>query len=109
MQLAERIVAGGTNENLTLTVLYDERCPLCRRLRAWLGSQPTINALRFVAADAPEAHTRVPALDHERTTRVLTVIMSDGAVYEGERAWLARPWGLPPRRPASRPFGSGAR
>ena len=32
-ELAEQIVFGGANAELTVTVLYDDRCPLCRRLR----------------------------------------------------------------------------
>jgi predicted DCC family thiol-disulfide oxidoreductase YuxK len=78
-----------------LVVLYDERCPLCRRLRAWLSGQATLAPIMYIAADSPEAHGRFPALDHARTTTVLTVVRADGAVYEGERAWLVAAWLLP--------------
>ena len=107
--MAEAIVAGGQREQLSLTVLYDERCPLCRRLRQWLGEQPTLRPISFVAASSPEARARFPQLDHERTTRMLTVVASDGAVYESERAWLMCGWVLPSWRPTAEHLGTGVR
>jgi predicted DCC family thiol-disulfide oxidoreductase YuxK len=83
------------SQRAPLVVLYDERCPLCRRLRSWLTSQPTLAPIEYVAADSTEAHHRFPTLDHPRTTTVLTVIRADGAVYEGERAWLVAAWLIP--------------
>jgi predicted DCC family thiol-disulfide oxidoreductase YuxK len=108
-EMAGAIAEGGGRRATSLTALYDERCPLCRRLRAWLGQQPTLLPIEFVAADSPTAHARYPYLDHERTTRVLTVVCSNGAVYEGERAWLACGWILPAWRPLTEHFGSGFR
>ena len=108
-EMALAIVKGGERGRPSLTVLYDERCPLCRRLRSWLGAQSTIANLEFVAADSHGAHARFPELDHARTTRVLTVITADGAVYEGERAWLVCGWALPAWQPITDHFGSGLR
>lgn len=107
--MADAIVAGGTREQLTVTVLYDERCPLCRRLRAWLARRPTLHPITFVAAGSPEARRRFPRLDHPRTTRVLTVVTSDGAVYEGERAWLVCGWALPAWQPVTEGLGGPLR
>jgi hypothetical protein len=107
--MADAIVAGGTRERLTLTVLYDERCPLCRRLKAWLDRQPTLHPVTFVVATSSEARRRFPSLDHARTTRVLTVVPSDGAVYEGERAWLVCGWALPAWQPVTEGLGGGVR
>ncbi|MBV9951399.1 MAG: DUF393 domain-containing protein [Acidimicrobiia bacterium] len=108
-QMAGAIVEGGARRTTSLTALYDERCPLCRRLKAWLGGQATLLPIEFVAADSPAAHARYPYLDHERTTRVLTVVSSNGAVYEGERAWLACGWILPAWQPLTEHFGRGFR
>jgi predicted DCC family thiol-disulfide oxidoreductase YuxK len=108
-EMAMAIVEGGERRATSLTALYDERCPLCRRLTAWLGQQATLVPIEFVAADSPAAHARYPHLDHERTTRVLTVVGSDGAVYEGERAWLACGWTLPAWQPLTEHLGSGLR
>jgi predicted DCC family thiol-disulfide oxidoreductase YuxK len=89
-----------------LTVLYDRRCPLCRRLKVWLGSQRTLVPIEFLASASREARSRYPQLDHERTTRTLTVVATDGAVYEGERAWLACAWTLPRWQPVAEHLGN---
>jgi len=109
LAMAEAIVAGGQRDGLTLTVLYDERCPLCRRLKRWLADQPTLSSITFLAADSPTARERFPELDHPRTTQTLTVVASDGAVYEGERAWLMCAWVLPGWQPVAEHFGTGFR
>jgi predicted DCC family thiol-disulfide oxidoreductase YuxK len=109
MQMAEAVVTGGARATLDVTVLYDERCPLCRRLKVWLAGQRTLRPITFVAADSPEAHTRFPELDHVRSTTVLTVVTSDGAVYEGERAWLVCGWTLPSWQPFAENVGTGVR
>jgi predicted DCC family thiol-disulfide oxidoreductase YuxK len=109
LAMAEAIVAGGQRRSVALTVLYDERCPLCRRLKRWLGDQPTLTSIGFVAAGSPEARARFPDLDHRRTTHTLTVVASDGAVYEGERAWLVCGWALPSWQPVAEHLGTGVR
>jgi predicted DCC family thiol-disulfide oxidoreductase YuxK len=93
--MAHAIVDGGQRGPMAVTVLYDERCPLCRRLKSWLGGQRTLVRVEFLAADSAAAHRRYPDLDHVRTTTVLTAIAADGAVYEGERAWMVCAWTLP--------------
>lgn len=107
--MAAAIVQGGERAPLSLTVLYDERCPLCRRLKAWLGDQITTAPIVFMSAGSDEARTRFPALDHERTMRILTVVTSDGAVFEAERAWLVCGWSLPTWQPIAENFGAGVR
>jgi predicted DCC family thiol-disulfide oxidoreductase YuxK len=92
-----------------LTVLFDQRCPLCRRLRAWLASQSTLVPFEFLAAGSPQARGRFPDLDHERTTTVLTVIAANGAVYEAERAWLVCAWALPRWQPLAEHLGTRPR
>lgn len=109
VELAQALVAGSARRDLSLTVLYDEGCPLCRRLRAWLGTQATLLPVDFVAAGSAGARARFPGLDHERTTRVLTVVTADGAVYEEERAWLLCAWSLPRWRPVAEGLGGGWR
>ena len=107
--MADAVMAGARREDLVLTVLYDERCPLCRRLRRWLARQPTLFPVEFLGADTPEARRRFPQLDHGRTTRILTAVASDGAVYEGERAWLVCGWALPGWQPLTEALGGGVR
>jgi len=100
-ELASAIVYGGCRGRAPLTALYDERCALCGRLKAWLAGQATLVPIEFLAAGSPAARARYPSLDHERTTRVLTVVATDGAVYEGERAWLVCAWALPAWQPVA--------
>jgi predicted DCC family thiol-disulfide oxidoreductase YuxK len=107
--MADAVMTGARREHLVLTVLYDERCPLCRRLKRWLSRQPALFPIEFLGADTTEAHRRFPDLDHGRTTRVLTVVTSDGAVYEGERAWLVCAWALPGWQPLAEGLGGGMR
>jgi predicted DCC family thiol-disulfide oxidoreductase YuxK len=98
----------GRDRRPPVTVLYDERCELCRQLEGWLSAQPTLVPVVFVAAASAEARRRFPALDHERTVTVLTVIDDAGAVYEGERAWLICAWALPRWRPMAERAGHRA-
>ncbi len=73
-----------------LTVFYDEECELCRRCRAWLEVQPTWVPMRFVEADAEQAHRllgQVPWLGTE-----LVVIADDGATWIGPAAFLTCLW-----------------
>ena len=78
----------------SLTVLYDPRCGLCRRVQAWLEDQPKLVQLILVPVKSQEARNRFPHLDHEPTLNDLTVISDQGAVYFGPKAWLMVLWAL---------------
>jgi predicted DCC family thiol-disulfide oxidoreductase YuxK len=77
-----------------LTVLYDIRCALCRRARAWLDDQAKYVPLEYVAAGSQEARQRFPGLDHENTLVDLTVVGMNGEVYHGAKAWIMCLWAL---------------
>lgn len=109
LEMAAAVLAGKQRDGIGLTVLYDDRCPLCRRLKAWLGQQATCVPIELVAAASEEARRRYPRLDHERTVTVLTVIDGAGGVYEGERAWLVCAWALPRWRAAAERFDGRVR
>ncbi len=79
---------------LALTVLYDPDCGLCRRAHAWLAEQSKLVELIFVPCASDEARRRFPQLDHDLTTKDLTVVANDGAVYFGSKAWLMVLWAL---------------
>lgn len=89
-----------------LTVLYDQRCSLCRRLKMWLEYQQTLVPIEFLASGSHAARCKYPSLDHERTMTILTVVATNGAVYEAERAWLACAWTLPRWQPVAEHLGS---
>lgn len=77
-----------------LTVLYDGRCALCRRARAWLDEQSKYVPLDYVAAGSPQARGRFPGLDHDNTLVDLTVVGMNGEVYYGAKAWIMCLWAL---------------
>jgi predicted DCC family thiol-disulfide oxidoreductase YuxK len=80
---------------LSLTVLYDPECGLCRRAHAWLAEQSKIVELNFVPCASEEARKRYPQLNHDLTKKDLTVVGDDnGAVYFGPKAWLMVLWAL---------------
>jgi predicted DCC family thiol-disulfide oxidoreductase YuxK len=84
---------------MTLTVLYDGNCSLCTAIRGWLARQPQLVPMDFVAASSAEARLRFPQLDHERTLDEITVVGDDGAIYEGDRAWVMSLWATVTYRP----------
>jgi predicted DCC family thiol-disulfide oxidoreductase YuxK len=86
---------------MTLTVLYDESCGICRTARRFLDSRAQLVPLEFVAAGSDEARRRYPTLDHAQTLKEITVIGDDGAIYVDDSAWLRWP-NFPPSRPRLR-------
>ena len=79
---------------LTLTVLYDPECGLCRRAHDWLAEQPKLVEMRFVPCASDEARKLYPQLNHELTKSDLTVVDDRGAVYFASKAWLMVLWSL---------------
>jgi len=82
-----------------LTVVYDETCPLCRRCRHWLETQPTHVRLEFVAAGSDEARRRyggLPWLGSE-----LVIASAAGEVWVGPSAFLMALWATQQYRPWS--------
>jgi predicted DCC family thiol-disulfide oxidoreductase YuxK len=77
-----------------LTILYDPGCGLCRRAHGWLAEQPKLIELTFVPIRSGEARHRFPQLNHELTSKDLTAISDEGAVYIGAKAWLMVLWAL---------------
>jgi predicted DCC family thiol-disulfide oxidoreductase YuxK len=78
----------------SLTVLYDPDCGLCRRVHAWLAEQRQLVELKLIPIKSDEARHRFPHLDHEVTSKDLTVIGDHGDVYFGPKAWLMVLWAL---------------
>ncbi|MEU5696315.1 DCC1-like thiol-disulfide oxidoreductase family protein [Actinosynnema sp. NPDC020468] len=86
---------------MSLTVLYDAGCPVCRGAAGWLARQVQLVRLDLVPAGSAAARERFPALDHDRTRREITVVGADGAVYRGDTAWAVVLWALESWRPMS--------
>jgi predicted DCC family thiol-disulfide oxidoreductase YuxK len=81
-----------------VTVLYDERCNLCRAARGWLERQDQLVALEFLAAGSPQAQVRYPFLDPRMTLEDLTVVGDGGEVWVGAKAWVVCLWALEGKR-----------
>ena len=77
-----------------LYVFYDATCGLCTRLRNWCERQPVFVELRFVAAGSPEAQRLLPPEIAASSREDLTVLSSEGGLYQGEAAWLMCLWAL---------------
>lgn len=73
-----------------LTVLYDENCPLCRRARNWLASEPTHVPLELLAAGSSAALDRFGSLG--LSGRELVVVADDGRAWVGPAAFLVAMW-----------------
>ena len=75
-----------------LTVLYDPRCALCQRCRAWMQHRPATWRSAFVACSGAEARARygdIPWLGDE-----LVVVGDGGEVWVGPAAFLTCLWAL---------------
>src|SRR6185295_15701954 len=82
-----------------LTVLFDPRCALCRRCRAWMQGQASYVPLSFVACSGAQARARygdIPWLGDE-----LIVVGDGGEVWVGPAAFLTCLWALVDWRPWS--------
>jgi predicted DCC family thiol-disulfide oxidoreductase YuxK len=98
-----------TGEAVTrVTVLYDERCNLCRTARTWLERQAQLVPLEFLAAGSPQARQRYPFLDPEMTLEDLTVVGDGGQVWVGAKAWVVCLWALQGKRGLAQRLSSPA-
>ena len=79
---------------LSLTLLYDPECGLCRRVQGWLADQPKLVELRMIPIKTEAARRRYPQLNHDLTAKDLTAISDRGDVYLGPKAWLMVLWTL---------------
>jgi predicted DCC family thiol-disulfide oxidoreductase YuxK len=92
-----------------LVLLYDESCPLCRRLKAILATRRPLVPVHLVPVGSAQAQQLFPTLDLDRARNVLTVIDDAGALYESDAAWLVCLWAIPGLRPAANHFARGWR
>ena len=99
-----------------LYVLYDGRCPLCRRCRGWLGQQAAFVPLIFIPLQSPEVAVRFPGIEQFHPEERLVVISDAGDVWRGDGAWIMclwalreyREWSLRLANPLLRPFARQA-
>jgi predicted DCC family thiol-disulfide oxidoreductase YuxK len=73
-----------------LTILYDERCAVCRRARDWLLTQPCFVEVELLPAGSVEASERygsLPWLGQE-----LIAVDDQGRAWVGPAAFIAAMW-----------------
>ena len=74
-----------------LYVLYDQECSLCLSCGRWLMWQGAFIQLRFIPLQSPEIAQRFPGLqdwDGLDLRKKLVVVSDEGAVYQGQYAWI---------------------
>lgn len=91
-----------------VTVLYDDRCNVCRTARSWLERQAQVVPLEFLAAASPKAARRYPLLDPTTTLEDLTVVSDGGEVWTGAKAWVVCLWTLQGRQGLARRLSAPA-
>ena len=98
-----------------LFVLYDQECELCQRCRHWLTRQDAFVPLCFIPFQSPEVSRLFPGLkewDQIDLSEKLVVVSDEGAVYQGQYAWIMclyalqnyREWAQRLSHPALLPF-----
>ncbi len=98
-----------------LYILFDQDCGVCQSCRQWLLRQPAFVELQFTPLQSPEVAERFPGLKEwpELDLREkLVVISEEGAVYQGQYAWIMclyalrdyREWAQRLAHPALLPF-----
>ena len=73
-----------------LTILYDERCAVCRRCRDWLVTQPCLVEVQLLPAGSQEAKEKygsLPWLGAE-----LIAVNDNGDAWIGPAGFLAALW-----------------
>lgn len=74
-----------------LYVLYDQDCSLCLSCSRWLMRQKAFIELRFIPLQSPEIDRHFVGLrewEQLDLSEKLVVISDEGAVYQGQYAWI---------------------
>lgn len=77
-------------ETSRLTVLFDERCALCRRARDWLLTQPCFVEVELLPAGSAIARDRYASMPW--LGRELVVVDQSGRAWVGPAAFLTCLW-----------------
>lgn len=85
-----------------LTLVFDPRCPPCRRWARWVASQPAYVRLTLLSARDPDLRARYPSLAADDDAHApFTALGEHGEVWRGERALRVSLWALHEHRQAS--------
>jgi predicted DCC family thiol-disulfide oxidoreductase YuxK len=95
-----------------LYVLYDQECGLCQKCCGWLARQPAYLELQFIPLQTPGITQGFPGVENLDLRERLVVVSDEGAIYEGQHAWIMclfaledyREWAQRLAHPALLPF-----
>jgi predicted DCC family thiol-disulfide oxidoreductase YuxK len=98
-----------------LYVLFDQECTFCVSCGQWLARQEAFIELRFIPLQSAEVSRRFPGLkewDQLDLREKLVAVSDEGAVYQGQYAWIMclfalceyREWAQRLAQPALLPF-----
>ncbi len=66
-----------------LRLLYDAKCPFCRREALWLKARDSRNRIMLVDISSPQFDAAAYGLDASEVKKVLHAIVPDGTVVSG--------------------------
>ncbi len=78
----------------TLTILYDSKCGICRRIRVWLAQQDAYVPLVFVPLQDEFVEARFPGIGALKPDEQLIAISDTGEVWRGVNGWIMTLWAL---------------
>lgn len=81
-------MSGFPEEDLHLTVLYDQECGMCNRLKQLLRTMPTYGTLEFLPLQDPSVPTRFPGIERYQPEKRLVAVDHQKKVFLGEGAWI---------------------
>lgn len=92
---------------MTATLIYDDRCPLCRAARDWIAARAMEGEFEYVPCQSGEREERFPNIVEAQCLQAMQLVTPQGEVYSGDAAlprvlerlkgwrWLAKILRLP--------------
>ena len=68
-------------------LIYDGECPLCQRARAWIEQHVPLEVLRTIPCQDERRPALAPTVTTEDCMAAMQLVMPDGRVFSGERAF----------------------
>jgi len=80
-----------------ITVIYDDHCPMCRRMRAIIRRLDWLNVVDFAdISDWSTLARKFPSLDRERCLQAMHLIDEQGRIFAGFPAFRRLMAAIPP-------------
>ncbi|MBI2425998.1 MAG: DUF393 domain-containing protein [Candidatus Hydrogenedentes bacterium] len=68
-------------------LIYDGECPMCLRARDWVARRSDPATLRLLPCQSPERPAVAPQIPTEACMESMQLVLPDGTVHAGERAF----------------------